>query len=73
MAFGTLARATSNPTEADAYIAEGEAVFNQGSMSQNYFWYRLDAMGLGLQRKDPEMEEHHAKALSTSIGDAPPA
>ena len=73
MAFGTLARETSNPTEADAYIAEGEAVFNQGSMSQNYFWYRMDAMGLGLQHKDPEMIEHHAKALSTSIGDAPPA
>jgi hypothetical protein len=42
-------------------------------MSQNYFWYRMDAMGLGLQHKDPEMIEHHAKALSTSIGDAPPA
>ena len=46
MAFGTLARATSNPTEADAYIAEGEAVFNQGSMSQNYFWYRIGRHGV---------------------------
>ena len=55
MAFGALARATSNPTEADAYIAEGEAVFNQGSISQNYFWYRLGAMGLGLHRNGPEM------------------
>lgn len=32
MALGTLARATSNPTEADDYIAEDEAVLNQGSM-----------------------------------------
>ena len=73
MAFGALARATFNPTEADAYIAEGEAVFNQGSISQNYFWYRLGAMGLGLHRNGPEMVKHHAKALSTSIGDAPSA
>ena len=66
MAFGTLARATSNPTEADAYIAEGEAVFNQGSMSQNYFWYRLDAMGLGLQRKDPETVSYTHLTLPTT-------
>lgn len=73
MALGTLARATPNQTEADAYIAEGEAMLDQGSMSQNHFWYRLDAMELGLKRNDPEMVEHHAEALRSVLTTVPPA
>ncbi len=73
MTLSTLARTVTDRAEADSYLAKGEAMLDQGSMSQNHFWYRLDAMELGLKRIDAQMVEHHALALSRYIADEPPA
>ncbi len=67
MTLGTLARAVSDPQEADGYLAEGQTILDQGCVSHNHFWYRLDGMELGLKRADCAMVESHASGLEGFI------
>jgi predicted ATPase/class 3 adenylate cyclase len=73
MALSTLARAVTDASQADNYLAEAEAILAQGSMSHNHFWFRLDAMELGLKRADAQMVARHAMSLDQYISAEPPA
>ena len=73
MALGTLARTVSSHQEMTTLLSEAEAMLKQGSMSQNHFWFRLDAMELGLTRGDAAMVDHHAHAFRSYIKAEPPA
>lgn len=71
MTLSTLARTLDSADEADRILAEGEAMLDQSSLGHNHFWYRFDAMELGLQRNDQAMVEHHAVALEHFTANEP--
>ncbi|HET6521639.1 MAG TPA: tetratricopeptide repeat protein, partial [Geminicoccaceae bacterium] len=61
--LGALARATDDPEERRAALAEGEALLAAGSLSHNHLWFRRDAIEACLAVGDWDGAERHAAAL----------
>jgi len=73
MTLGTLARAHDRPADARKILDEGEALLQRGSLAHNHFWYRLDAMELGLKWRESQLVADHAAALEAYTASEPAA